>query len=404
VARWRIESRTAIDLYDRALALAGPEEGWGTRESRILSTRGEAMYWLGRFDEAAGSLARALDIEPDDSWTVAHASRFLGDIELNVRARADVAAELFDRALAASEDLKDPWAVARALLMGAWVPYWRGEWEAAQAMFERALEIARSNPEGDRWAEARALTSLVSVKSASAPEVECLELAREAYELGRAMRDPFTTAVAQQSIGGSYRRMLQLDEAFQHLDRATRTFHDLGARWEEASSLGDRGNVLRLQGDLEGAERDLRETIRLSQELGERSLITWTIDRLVLVLVMRREVVKARALLAETFASVDPDDPGFRETFLASETMVHLAEGDRETARERAVALLEYHREGGRQNETATTTWWVGRLFGPDAVGGEEAMERARQTLEDVGWVQFIQEPDLLLDALAQAA
>ncbi len=404
VARWRIESRTAIGLYDRALALAGPEEGWGVRESRILSTRGESLYWLGRFEDAAGSLARALDVSPDDAWTVAHASRFLGDIELNVRARPDVASELFDRALAASAELDDPWAEARALLMAAWVPYWRGEWERAESMFERALEITRSNPEGDRWAEARALTSLVSVKSAYAPEQECLELAKRAYELGRAMRDPFTTAVAQQSMGGSYRRMLELDEAFRYLERATRKFHDLGARWEEASSLGDLGNIRRLQGDLEGAERDLRETIRLSRELGERSLITWTIDRLVLVLVMQREHVKARALVSETFASIDPEDPSFREAFLMSEALVHLAEGNRETARERAVELLEHHRSGGRRNELATTTWWVGRLFGPDAVGGEEALEQARQILEEVGWMQFIAEPDLLLEALAEAA
>ena len=37
VARRRIESRAAIDLYERALALAGPEDTWGQREARILT-------------------------------------------------------------------------------------------------------------------------------------------------------------------------------------------------------------------------------------------------------------------------------------------------------------------------------------------------------------------------------
>src|SRR5262249_4409411 len=134
VARWRIESRTAIDLYDRALALAGDESGWSTREARILSTRGEAMYWRGRFDDPAASLARALEVGADDVWTIAHASRFLGDIELNVRARPDAASELFDRAIEAAEALDDPMAMSRTLLMAAWVPYWRGEYGTTRAM------------------------------------------------------------------------------------------------------------------------------------------------------------------------------------------------------------------------------------------------------------------------------
>ncbi len=144
VARWRIESRTAIDLYERALALAGDEVGWGSRETRILSTRGESLYWLGRFDEAAASLSRALELGKDDDWTVAHGSRYLADIELNVRAQPEPAEDLFRQGLEAARRVGDLWAEARTLLMAAWVPYWRGDYGAAGAMFEEALGIARA--------------------------------------------------------------------------------------------------------------------------------------------------------------------------------------------------------------------------------------------------------------------
>jgi tetratricopeptide (TPR) repeat protein len=402
IARWRIESRTAIDLYERALALAGDEERWGSREARILSTRGEALYWLGRFDDAAAALSLALELAPDDAWTVTHASRFLGDIELNVRSRPDAAAELFDQALASSRELGDAWSEARTLLMGAWVPYWRGDYETTRSMFERALELARANPEDDRWAEARALTSLTSVISPVGDERESLALGQQALDLGVAMRDPFTTAVAQQSVGNSLRRMWRLDEARRHLDQAVRTFHDLGARWEEASTIGDRGTCRRLLGDLRGAEEDFRETARVSRELGERTLMTWTVDRLVLVLVLQGEVARARAELTEALTSIDPADPAFRETLMVSELLVHLAEGDRDTALERAIALLELQRARGLRNEIATATWWVGRVFGADVVGGEAAVDGARAVLESAGWVQFIREPDLLLHALGR--
>ena len=60
LARRRIESRAAVDLYERALALAGPETGWGEREAWILSLLGEARYWLGEFDDAEARFRKAL--------------------------------------------------------------------------------------------------------------------------------------------------------------------------------------------------------------------------------------------------------------------------------------------------------------------------------------------------------
>src|SRR5207248_735357 len=50
LARRRMESRTAIDLYERALRLSGPESGWEVREAHILAGIGESRYWLGEFD------------------------------------------------------------------------------------------------------------------------------------------------------------------------------------------------------------------------------------------------------------------------------------------------------------------------------------------------------------------
>jgi predicted ATPase len=60
IARRRIESRAAADLYERALALAGPDDGWGEREAWIVSMLGEARYWLGEFDAAEEAFRRAL--------------------------------------------------------------------------------------------------------------------------------------------------------------------------------------------------------------------------------------------------------------------------------------------------------------------------------------------------------
>lgn len=394
-ARRRIESRTAIDLYERALRLAGPEEGWGPREAGILSGLGEARYWLGEFDQAEAALTRALQSPELDPRVESHAARFLADIVLNARGEPDRAEPLFDRALAAARRLGDPWATARTLLMAGWVPIWRdGDYVSARAMFEEALRIARDNPVKDVWAEARALTSLASSISPVGDETVCLGLGEEALALGTEMGNPFTVAVAHQYVGNSLRRMARLDEALPHLNESVKVFRELDARWEIASALGDRGTVHRISGRLEQAEADLRQALTLCLKLKERVLVTWTASELARILLARGNLAEARTVLAEPSARLAAEvDPQALASILAAESLLALAEGDPEQAREKAVAALEAARPTAR-NELASWTWWVGRLFGPEFVGGEERVEWARQTLESAGWIQHLGEPD----------
>src|SRR5205085_3579513 len=156
-----------------------------------------------------------------------------------------------------------PWVTARTLLMAGWEPYWREDYEGAARMFEEALELARSNPEGDRWAEARALTFLASMRSGVVDEEEVVRVGEEALALGREMDDPFTVAVALERVGTSLRRMHRYDEALAAIDEAVRIFEDLGARWEHASVLGERGLIRRWRGQFDDAERDLRSALAI---------------------------------------------------------------------------------------------------------------------------------------------
>ena len=73
---------------------------------------GEARYWLGDYEAAAGALRRALDLGGGDPWTDSLAGRFLADILLNVEGRLDLATDLFERALAAARELDDQWPIA----------------------------------------------------------------------------------------------------------------------------------------------------------------------------------------------------------------------------------------------------------------------------------------------------
>ncbi|HEU4526681.1 MAG TPA: tetratricopeptide repeat protein [Actinomycetota bacterium] len=283
-ARRRMEGRTAVDLYERALALAGPEDRWGVREARALAGIGEARYWLGEYPAATQALDAAIGLGTrlDDPFALALALRFLGDIAINVEADVDRAEELLDGSLAAAERLDEPWALARTLLFAGWVPWTRRRYEEADAIWRRALEVA--DPD-DGWARARALNSL-SINRTGGPEregpardaalAEALALSDEAMAVAEATGDQFSIAVTTVQRGRALEDQGRHDEAIPCFDKAIAVFEELGARWELGDALAERGIVKRELGRLDEADEDLRSAVRISEELGERQLASWT--------------------------------------------------------------------------------------------------------------------------------
>jgi len=397
LARRGIESRAAVDLYERALALAGPERDWGVREARILTGIGEARYWLGEFDQAAGALSKALEFGIDDIRVRTHASRFLGDISLSVQGDREGATRLFDQALEAARELGDPWALARTLLQAGWVPYWSDDLPGARAAFEEALAVARGNPEGDPWAEARALSTLATIASSDSSQEESLRLGEEALDIGERMGDPFTVAVAKENVANWLRRLWRLEEAKRVSDESVETFRELDARWELASGLITRGLIERLRDALDDAERDLREAVRLCRELKERSISVWATRELVKTLLVKGDLGEARAVLSQS--TTEAAERAFLESPVFAEALVLLAEGRAEEATALASEVLEHERARGWPNEIAARTWWTGALFGPEAAGGSAQVEAARERLEDVRWIEAIREPESMKKA-----
>src|SRR5260370_38360049 len=58
-ARRRMGIRSAIDRYERALVMAGPDKNWGARQARALAGMGESRYWLGEYRLAPEALTAA---------------------------------------------------------------------------------------------------------------------------------------------------------------------------------------------------------------------------------------------------------------------------------------------------------------------------------------------------------
>lgn len=401
LARRRMENRAALDLYERALAMAGPQESWGPEEARVLAGMGEARYWLGEYEDAESTLSLALERADGDPWTGALAGRFLADITLNIHADIDRAEEMFERALAAARELREPWATTRTLLMAGWVGYWREDMGAARRTFEEALRIARENPERDRWGEARALISLAGVAASEGDPAGVLELAEPALALGRELGDPFTVATAQERRSNAFRAMWRLGESLACSSEAVKIYRDLGARWELASALGDRGTVLRLQERYEEAEADLREAYELCVELGDRVLIAWNASELAITLALRGRLDDARAIVDDPTLPEVEGGPGDRTALMWARSLIGFAEGQIDSARELAMEALAMNRSQGQERAAAISVWWIACLFGAEAAGGDEEVARARKILEEAEWVRAFHEAELVRGALA---
>jgi class 3 adenylate cyclase/tetratricopeptide (TPR) repeat protein len=281
-ARRRMESRSAIDRYERALGLSGPEDLWGIEQARALAGMGESRYWLGEYTSATESLERAVALGTtiDDPWTLALALRFLGDIAINVDGDIDEAEALLNRSLEAAERIGDSWVIVRTLLFAGWVPWNRDRFDEAKEIFRRALDIA---DEDDGWARVRALTALSITHSSTGENEEADRLIEQAAELADDLGDQFSLAVTSVQKGRVLEDLDRLEESLPWFDTGIATFEELGARWELADALAERGVARRRLDRLEEAEGDLQHAIRILEDLGTATLTGWAWRALALV-------------------------------------------------------------------------------------------------------------------------
>ena len=274
-ARRRMEIRSAIDRYDRGLIMAGSESRWGMREGRMLAGLGEARYWLAEYRLATEALERAVRLAEahDDSFVLALALRFLGDIAINFEADVDKAEKLLDRSLEAAETLDDPYAIVRTLLFAGWVPWTRLQFDKAEVIWRRALAMVEPK---DKWARVRALTAL-SINRTEMKDLEgALTLINEACVVAEEIGDQFSVANTSIQKGRVLSDLGRHEEALPWFDRGIAIFSELGARWELADARAARGIAKRELGRLDEAEEDLRYSIRIAEELGDRQLPGWT--------------------------------------------------------------------------------------------------------------------------------
>ena len=291
-ARRRMESWSAVDRYQRCLALAGSKARWNVREARALAGMGESLYWLGEYPAAKDALEQAVELAEaeDEPFALALALRFLGDIAINYEGDVDKAEGLLQRSLAAAERLGESRAITRSLLFAGWVPWTRGKFDESEATWQRALDTAEVN---DSWARVRALNALSINHSEMDDHDGALRLVEAARKLAEDCGDQFSVAMTAVQKARVFDDLGRREEALPWFDEGIAVFADLGARWEQADATAARGIARRELGRLDEAEEDLQFAVRVAEELGDRQLPVWTWRALARVSELRGDPAEA---------------------------------------------------------------------------------------------------------------
>lgn len=256
--------------------------------------------------EAFGSALARLDDEregaggPLRTRLRGRLSWLLADCHVRLGEHRD-AKRLLERALATLEplaDAEDDAAHARRGL--ALVARWQGDYEEAEALLRRSLEIFRAH--GDRGGCAQVLRSLAIGAKDQGDLTGAKGLLEEAIALAREVGDAWLAADALIDYGNAEKAMGRNAEAKRLYDESLAIKRELGHQYGVAANLVNLGVVAEALGDYGEAERDYRRAFEVFQEIGFRRGMALSLYNQAMVLYLSERSGEARAGFEEALA------------------------------------------------------------------------------------------------------
>jgi tetratricopeptide (TPR) repeat protein len=209
--------------------------------------------------------------------------------------RADVAREREARMIAAA-NTTDPFDSAFVAFYRSVFRLWEGEFEQAEALAAEALELSEKNQFPSWVASARLI--LGEARTQLGRATEGIELIRDGIarflKIGTAVEpNPLgPLALAQMLAGDIDGALASVEQALQgnYVSPSTRN-----------RALRMRGEVRLIQGQMELAEADFRETVALAQKMGAKTLELGATTSLARLLGQKGRRDEARSMLAEIY-------------------------------------------------------------------------------------------------------
>ncbi|MBA3530739.1 MAG: tetratricopeptide repeat protein [Ardenticatenales bacterium] len=343
-------NQTAIDYYQRLLALLGEQE---PHRGEILLLYGTVLERVGRWQEAQRGYLEAL--------ALAEQRRSLHDQARCQLALGSVLEKVahFDEAIAWLEKARNSYerqaawgGVGQSLTLLGEVLQRQGAYEQAQQQLEGGLALARKAKAQSTVISALYMLGVVALNRGDRESAQ--NYLEQSLALSRKEGDPQVKARALSFLGAVVLNEQQPALARQYLEEALALHRESGDRRGIANAQGNLGYLLYAQEELALARRHLEDCLRISQELGDKLYLAYMFVALAAIAIQEQPTATSRArratrlagvvatLLAMTGAVLEPYEQGIYErTLNAARALLGEAEFDNALADGAALTLEE---------------------------------------------------------------
>ncbi len=233
--------------------------------------------------------------------------------------RFEEGARWFGRALASPD--ADERLRGQAHINAGFMPFWMGQDDQAAELFEQGLEMARRLADQPMISQALGGLARVALRNDVA---EGRRIAREALDVSVAADDEAGRSNALHLLGVGAQIAGDLPEAKEWMTQRLALVRTQGNQFLVASEAGNLSMVERQLGNLDAAESLSRESLQISDSIGDRFNTPFVFSGLASIATERGDVVRAATLVGAAEALMEaqhmawpPDERPHYERLLA---------------------------------------------------------------------------------------
>lgn len=290
----------AVSFFERALELNTTSSRDVTIQRRriyLQNKQAEAYLGFGGYDRARQLYDRSLAAAEQigDQPGMSHSLQSLGDVAYAL-SELDQARQFYEQALVSYRNLEDQSGVARVLTSLGNIAYDLGENDKAKQYYQQSLSIAREI--GDQWGMAGSLSisdSNVTTSEEHSEEGQRLLAILSQYEQ---VGDRAGSARALYDLGVLCIKLDDYTAAIQYFSQSLEsqeTLRDTSGMVESLMAMGDSARILK---DYPGSLGYLRRALQLAQDDNARSIVPRVLLHVTHLYIAENEYEKALELLA----------------------------------------------------------------------------------------------------------
>jgi len=258
-------------LFGEALICARQAASVDTALPPLATSYGEALWGLGRYDEARAELAHTAEqARATGARAVEAASLRLLGLVMVTQSDYPQARAFYEQALAHYRALGDVRGEGNVLNNLGVAAEEQGDYPQARAFYEQALAIQRTI--GNRNGEEYVLCNLGVVASGQSYYSEAIALFEQALRICQETGDRQSEGIALLNLGDVARALGDYPRARDYFEQSLALRHILGDRLGESYTLVSLGLLSLNLGDYESALQQSEAARRIADDMGARSL------------------------------------------------------------------------------------------------------------------------------------